>query len=1493
MNRPEYFSLTHPQKRIWYMEKINPHQPLHNIGGVVTIKGELDFIFLEKAIHCFVKNNDGIRHRFIETNGEVRQYVEKYHKKDVLNVVFNCREDLDAWVQQEAGKPFSIHDCDLFDFAMFKVRDTNDGGYFVKVHHIISDGWSMNLLTEQIFDTYMRLLKGEKITDQYRDSYTLCLKKEQTYLASERFVKNKQFWNEKFNTLPIPIQKRELECAEGNRKTYCFPNRQSNGIKQFAADHNVSVYAFFVGLYYIYLQKLTKQEDLIVGMPVLNRSGKIEKNIVGMLTSTMPFRHYVDVEMTVREFIKDINRELIRCYYHQKYPYDLLVQDLELKKKGYGDLFDTCINYYNTNLPNELDGIPVENEEFYNRNQIYSLQLIIREWSKSGGFNLDIDYKIQKYEEKQIDQMYLYFTHLADQMLQFPDRKLGELELLSEKVRNKLIYEFNATDTDYPKDKTIYQLFEEQVARTPDKVALSLENEELTYRELNEKSNQLARYLLKKNVKKGTIVGISTKHSLETIIGILGVVKAGAAYLPLDPDYPSERINYMLEDSGISMLLTNFDTSNRWNISPHKVEVVQLHSANLYMGKSYNLKALSDPSDLAYIIYTSGSTGTPKGTMIEHQGLVNYTCWAKNVYVGSSQDEVFPFYSSLAFDLTVTSIFTPLISGNRIVIYPADENEHVLYKIFREAKVSIIKLTPSHLSLLQDVESGVSSIKKFIVGGEDLTVSLAKSIQNRFGKDIKIFNEYGPTETVVGCMIHQFDIEKDIGTSVPIGMPAQNTKIYLLDSDLRHVPMGAVGEIYISGDGVTRGYLNKLDLTRDRFIPNPFSSGERMYRSGDLARFIDESKIEFLGRADNQIKVRGFRIELGEIERNLLNHPSIRDAVVVDREDHDGNYLCAYYIEKKEVTDSELFRFLKKFLPAFMIPSHFIPLKEIPLTINAKVDRDALPKPVIAKRQAAEAAIEEDLVCIIRQVLHVDKVRMRDNFYHLGGDSIKAIQIASRLSEKGLKIKTKDILSNPVIEDMALHLETTGKKWHGSNQPCVGSIQSLPSASWFFSQNLDNIHHYTQSVLLKVKDDINMQMLEFALQILVCHHDSFRLNYMIQTEKLYYNEKHLDHKFELKFFDLSCYSVQDQIDHIAKIGEMLKSSFNIENDILLKACIFDLGNQGKRFLMAAHHLAVDGISWRIIFEDMNRLYSQMENKEIALLPPKDNSVQDWGIELEKLSEKIPDKEKRYWNHVYQSREETFLDFDLGPDRMEFCETLDQKLTAEETAQLFQKANEAYRTKADELMIIALSMVMSDYIKKNEVIIEVEGHGREDLSDEIDVSRTVGWFTSLYPILMKVENTDISQQIKQLKDQLRSIPSKGLSHGVLKYISDELRFDNQKYVRFNYLGDFNASFSNGIFEFAEEYSGRDNCNANVMDCLVDIVAYTVDKKLNISITYSRNKFKRETISEFVRAYTSQLRDLIQHCCKRNHTEFTPSDFETANLSSEELENIFNL
>lgn len=1481
------------------MEKIYADPSMHNIGGTVRMKGKVDFELLERAIHVVVKKTEGIRHRFTELDEEIQQYVGEVQRFSIRFVDFSSyphsEEKFAAWVRQEAEKPFQLYDNDLFDFALFKIGD-HDNGYLIKVHHIVTDGWSMNILVQQICDTYLKLLRGEPITDKQNESYISRIHQEQNYLGSDRFLKNKRFWNEKFATLPEKMNNKGLDCAEGKRETYCLSSGQSNRIKEFATMHQSSVYAFFVALYLVYLYKMTHHADQIIGMPVFNRSGKKEKNTVGMMTSTMPFRFQMDGEMSIQQLVEEVNRELKLCYFHQKYPFDLLVKDLELNKKGYGDLFHTCINYYNTHLVSELDGMPIENEEFYNGKQMYSLQLIIREWSRENEFQLDIDYKVQEYTSEQIEQMYQSLIYLIDQILLFPERKLCEFSLISEDEQNKLIYEFNSTDTDYPKHKTITQLFEEQVASTPDQIAVCLDQEELTYRQLNERANQLARSLVKRNVKQGVLVGISTRHSMESIIGILGILKAGGAYLPIDPDYPADRIDYMLQDSGISLLLTNVSMVE--NIPRFTGEVIDLNSTDLYMEDIANLEAISSPSDLAYVIYTSGSTGIPKGTMVEHRGLVNYTWWAQQVYLGSNEVEVFPFYSSLSFDLTVTSIFTPLISGNQIIIYPDDEHEYVLYRICREGKVSIMKLTPSHLSLLQDVDLSTSSIKKLIVGGEDLKVSLARSIHDCFGGQVTIFNEYGPTEAVVGCMIHRYDIEKDRGTSVPIGIPAQNTKIYVLDPDLSPVPLGQVGEIYISGDGVARGYLNKQELTEERFVRNPFVNRTRMYRTGDLARFIDGKKLEYLGRADTQVKIRGHRIELGEIEKGLLNHPSIKEAVVVEREHEKGSkYLCAYYTEHQKVSPIQLSIFLTSFLPEYMIPPYLVEVSHIPLTINGKVDIRALPEPKVKISDVHDfnadvTELERILLQQISQVLNVNQVSLHDNFYHLGGDSIKAIQLSSKLSMEGLKIKSKDILANPVIGNMVLYINASGNGKSENDSPCEGMIKPLPATSWFFAQNLSDIQHYTQSVLLDIREEIKKELLEQALNKLVEHHDAFRLNVTAPNGELFYNPKHLRKKLEIEVVDLSGYPHSEQLDRIAKIGEIIKSSFNIENDILLKACLFQLGEQEQRFLMTAHHLAVDGVSWRIIIEDMNRIYEDLHKSGIAVLPQKTSSVQDFAMELDQYSLGISDEEKKYWNQVHELHTVPWNDFDLGTDRIEYCETLIEKLTEEETDQLIFKANDAYRTRADELMLIALAIVIKDYAQTQDVIIEVEGHGREEIADHIDVSRTVGWFTSLYPTLLVVENRDISSQIKTLKDQLRSIPHHGFNYGILKYISRELNGDSQKHVRFNYLGDFHASFTSGIFEFAEEYSGREIGPSNEMDCLLEIVVYTVNKKLYLSIKYSQNKFKKETISQFLKSYMDQLRLVIRHCCDQDDTEFTPSDFETTSLSSEELDDLFN-
>lgn len=1492
------YPLTHPQKRIWYIEKIYPDTSLYNIGGPIRIKGAIDFSILEKSINILIKNNEGLRLKFVEENGEVKQFVSNYEglKLDFIDfsVYEKPEEEFNKWVEKEARKPFVIENERLFYFALFRISDNNNG-YLAKFHHIISDGWSINIMTEQICDTYMKLLNGEEFCNDIEYSYIEYISNERKYLLSERFLKNKSFWNERFMTLPDEFPNNSSDFIEGKRKTFELESELSSKIKKFAKDNKCSLNTFFVTLYLVYLYKTTLQEDIVIGTPVLNRSGKREKSIFGMFTSTMPFRFVINDELSIMDALIKVNEHLMECYFNQKYPYDLLVQDLELKKKGYDNLFNTCVNYYNTKLNSELNGFEIKNVEFYNGNQIYSLQLIVKDWSDSGILILDFDYKVKDYSDEQIDDMYARMLSLANQIIMNPSGKLVNLEILYNTERKKLLYDFNTTETEYPKDKTIYQLFEEQVKKAPDKVAISFNNVELTYKELNQKSNQLARYLVRKGVGAETIVGLLTTHSIETVIGILGILKAGGAYLPIDHAYPIDRVSYMLEDSGSRILLTNIEFLESAGFNG---EVINLCNRDLYLDDDSNLRCASKPNNLVYVIYTSGSTGEPKGTMIEHQCLVNYIWWAKKMYV-RNENEVFPLYSSLAFDLTVTSIFTPLSSGSKIIVYDETSNdEYVLFRIIKENEASIIKLTPSHLSLLKDMDNRNSSVRRLIVGGEDLKVSLAKDIHKSFGGNVEIFNEYGPTETVVGCMIHKYDYESDTMISVPIGTPADNVQIYVLDKKLKLVPSTTVGEMYISGDGVARGYLNRPDLTREKFVDNPFMRGKRMYKTGDLARFLNNGKIEYVGRVDQLIKIRGYRIELGEIEEYLLSHDAIKDAFVIDMENEsNGKYLCAYVV-KKEVHFSvhEIKSFLQKYLPDYMVPLYFIEMDGIPLTRNGKVNRTLLPEPEGGKTENVEFVEykndkEKKLVNTISDVLNVKGVSVRQNFYHLGGDSIKAIQISSRLNEQGLKIKVKDILSNPVIEEMALCINQ-GKGLTINQGYCQGSIRPTPIVLWFLSQNFANPSHYNQSILLELKQDIETKKLEIVLNELIRHHDSLRINYNSQTGELFYNREHLDRCYGIEEYDLTNESYPIQVDRMALLEDKLKSSLSIENGILIKACVFKLGQYEKKILITAHHLVVDGVSWRIILEDINTMVKQINNGQNILLPSKTHSYQEWAKVIENYCNHEMDKEIRYWKQVSGKVFSFPTDYDLGEDNVDSSCTIAVQLDENLTEKLLTKSNLPYNTESRDLLVTSLLRIIKEFTGNEDIIIEIEGHGRDEIYESVDVSRTVGWFTSIYPFYIKLARDDLAGQIKEIKEEIRKIPNRGIGFGILKYLSMAFDENNQRSIRFNFLGDYNSEYDNGSVNLLKDQLGNDYDKRNKLTCIIDINCFIVGGKLNVLLTYSKNKFSQNTMERFINSYINDLKTIIDHCCDKKSFEFTPSDFDTVDISMDELDSLFS-
>ncbi|MED4445709.1 non-ribosomal peptide synthetase [Bacillus thuringiensis] len=1487
----KFYNLTHPQKRIWYIDKVNFNSPLHNIGGCLKIKVSIDVNRMKETLNIIVKKNEGLRLRISEKDGQPVQYIHEFEKEKIDYIDFSNfelpRVEQEKWSESLFKNNYELEDSKLYYFAIYKISE-NEYGVLLRIHHIISDGWSISLIQKQLCEIYSKLTKNEAI---YLDKscYLDFVEVEKKYLNSDRFIKNKNFWNEKFSSVAEEFLYKSSKNLEGKRNFYNIDSNLSSEIKRFVEEKKFSLNTFFIAILLIYISKTTYKKDLVIGTPVFNRAGKKQKNMVGMFTSTVPFRFTLDTELHIEKLMGQINKELKLDYLNQKYPYDLLIKDLELNKEGYDSLFKMSLNYYNSTFVNDIDGVNVEVEEYYSGNQSYSLQVTVKEW-ENNKIVLNFDYKTSEYREYEIQVMYSSMINIIKEILTKDNIKVKDIKLLSEEENNYRIYTLNESDSNYP-NKTVFELFEEQAIKTPEKVALKFKEESLTYRELNDKSNQLANYLLKNSVMKESIVGIMADHSIELVVGILGVLKAGAAYLPIDPSYPIERINYMLKDSNSLMLLTNFEVDDEIKFRGKLTNIKDI-ALNLYSKE--NLTKINGLNDLAYIIYTSGSTGKPKGVMIEHKGLTNYIWWAKKMYLGD-ENEVMALYSSISFDLTVTSLFTPLISGNKIVIYDNDETEFVLYKILRENIATVVKLTPAHLTLLRNMNNSESNIKRFIVGGEDLKVSLAKEIHNSFGGNIEIYNEYGPTETVVGCMIYKYNEEKDKGVSVPIGYPADNVQTYILDNDFNTVQTGIVGEIYVSGDGVARGYLNKEELTCEKFIDNPFIKGKRMYRTGDAAKYLENGDIEYVGRIDKQVKIRGFRIELGEIEKYLIENEAIKDVVVAYKEDVLGNkFLNAYLVSTKKVTDIELKSWLLKYLPKYMIPTNFIYLDEFPLTVNGKVNYDLLPTPNLVENEFVKSKtdVEKELIKAMEEILGVENISMKDNYYHLGGDSIKAIQISSKLKNVGLMIKVKEILNYDLIEDIAASVERDNFNRTISQDRSMGDIYNTPIIEWFFNQNLSNENSYNQYILLEYNEVLDLDKVTIALHKLIEHHDVTRINYDRCRGKLYYNNQHLNEPYQVKCFDLSKFNYDEQREEINKISAGLKNKFHIENSLLFNLTMFNLGKERQALLFTAHHLLVDGISWRIILDDFVTILNQLDNNEDINLPLKTHSFKEWSEQLQDYKRDDFEEEKVYWRSILEKSCDLRTDFNCENELVKTSAVLSYDLDEDTTNSLIKKASEIYNIELNEVLVIGLALTIKSFTNYEDIVIELERHGRENVNDYIDISRTVGWFTSMYPVYIKIEHTELDSNIKSIKEQLRSIPNRGFNYSVLKFLKNEFIGNDNKYIRFNYLGDFDNIISSDGLNLANIEFGLDSDEMNILTAIMDIESMIINKKLKISITYSNNRFKTGTIQKFIDIYIETLKQILDNCINKSLREFTPSDFDAVEISQEDLDNLLD-
>ncbi|MEL6332126.1 MAG: amino acid adenylation domain-containing protein [Cyanobacteria bacterium J06626_26] len=1120
------------------------------------------------------------------------------------------------------------------------------------------------------------------------------------------------------------------------------------------------------------------------------------------------------------------------------------------------------------------------------------------------------------YGFKEIKELSTWFLTLLENAVNQPETSIGQLRLLGNGQQDKILRTFNQTQADYSIEQCVHRLFEEQVQTTPAHAAVVCEGQQLTYGELNAKANQLARYLKALGVDNESLVGIYLERSVDVIVSLLATLKAGGAYVPLDPALPRENLVFRLQDTQMSVLLCQQHLIE--TLSEIETPLVCLDKQQEAIAHESQADLSSDISveNLAYVLFTSGSTGKPKGVAVEHQQLLNYTrAIAEKLNLSTCKS--FATVSTFAADLGNTAIFPALLSGGCLHIISTERasNPETLADYFEHHTIDCLKIVPSHLAALLTSSRPAQILPKqcLILGGEACDWQLVEQI---YGYDVgcQMFNHYGPTETTVGVLTYAITPERlnqrpPHQTTVPIGRPIANTQIYLLDPEGQPVPRGVPGEIHIGGAGVSRGYLNRTQLTEERFIINPFIDSQsatnglpKLYRTGDLGRYQSDGTLEFLGRIDYQVKIRGYRIELGEIESVIRQHPLVKDTVVLAQKGQSGNRrLVAYVVPEKQadLTISELREALKVNLADYMVPAAFVILKSLPLTPNGKVDRQALPAPETqTERQAAfvtpETASEKALAEIWAQTLGIEKIGIHDNFFELGGDSILSIQIVARANQAGLTLTPKQVFENQTIAELAT-VATTQQIIQAEQGLVIGEVPLTPIQHWFFEQYLPDPHHWNQSILLEVHQPLDGEKLKQAVQQLLEHHDALRLRFVCKDGVWQQKIVEPDEDVPLTWVDLTSVSETDQTGAILEAASELQTSLDLSSGPLLRVAYFDLGSdRSSRLLLIIHHLAVDGVSWRILLEDLQIAHQQISQGTSIQFPPKTTSFKYWAEQLVNYAQSDrQQQELDHWcNQSNQQVEPLPVDVLDNENSVAKARTVSVALDEMETVVLLQEVPAAYRTQINDVLLTALVQAFAQWTGKRFLLVDLEGHGREDLFEHVDVSRTVGWFTTIFPVLLDlqaVSEASPGEALKAIKEQLRSIPGRGIGYGILRYLSNRTDWQpGPSEVRFNYLGQTDQALSSSMFAPAKEPVGPKRSPRGERTYRLDINSVIAGGRLQVDWTYSEAIHHRATVEALAEGYIRALRSLITHCQDPEAGGYTPSDFSEANLNQAELD-----
>ena len=1481
------YRISPQQKRLWLLHQA-ADGPVFWSHCEVRVAGGVDLNRLEQAIYRVVDEHEILRTTFPVLAGMTLP-VQVIHEHSP-----GCVKRLDAnSCDTTADLPANYDSLPLFrcDLVQLSPEQTI---MILKAPAMCADLRSLENIVKQIAACYEA---GEAIafgSMQYADFAEW----HHEFLESEEPATRKQFSNSASRQTEVTLPFENSFAEETLFQPEAVRLKLSPGVLEFAATAGERWPRFALSCWQILIQRLAGSPEVTVGVALDGRRHAEVLNSAGLYSSHVPLNiESPSEQLTIEELCELLANAERDAAQRQEY---------FVWPDGYAGspYFSICFEERRGPEVFRAGDVSFSIERCDTTDDRFKLKLVCL--VNEGLPSLELHFDASRFAAEDVGRL---AEELATLIANASHRKgdaISELESLSDSERLRIVKTFNQTAATFPVE-SIHKLFEAQVQKTPDAAAVVCESDQATYAQLNQRANQLAHYLQKLGVGPDVPVGVRLERSVAFVVAMLGILKAGGAYVPLDVNTPLPRLATMLADTEVPILITR--AAQEAVFPGCRTLSLEYLAGEVITEPTHDCSSDVTPANLAYVIFTSGSTGTPKGVAVEHRQLCNYV-HAIERRMGLSSGRSFAIVSTLVADLAHTTLFTPLLCGGTLHLMPEDQSSTpaALASYFTRTPIDCLKIVPSHLNALLESADALALLPRrhLILGGEACPLSLLQKIQ-ALSSELIVWNHYGPTETTVGCVAQQLDSETSRARTIPIGTPLPNNTAYVLDQRLRPVSLGVTGELYIGGEGVARGYLNRPELTAEKFIPDPFATdaGRRLYGTGDRARYLSDGRIELFGRMDHQLKVRGYRIEPEEIQLALNQHPLVIQSVVIGREDRPADKRIVAYVVTKDSTPAtvkHLREFLGQRLPEYMVPSAFVFLNTLPLTANGKIDRQALPQPKAGAGQeefvAPRTPVETELSRIWTTVLGVEKASIHDNFFALGGDSILGIQIIAKANQAGLNLEPRQIFQHQTIAELAL-VAKDGVRLKADQGIVLGDVPLSSVQTRFFELNLPEPHHYNQARLFELRTRLDSESLKRAVESLLRHHDALRLRCFRSGEAWRQRESEPDASVPFERIEIAQARDTDISELLQSEAQRLNASLNLQEGPIMRVALFDGADLASSYLLiVVHHLAIDTVSWGVLLEDLETAYRSSAAGSEILLPPKTTSFKTWTEHLSQFAQSAAmDQEVEYWT----SRAVlpvTKLPVDhQGPNTVASRRTISVSLTADETRAVLQDLPTRFRTQINEVLLAALARAFTTWTKTSSFVVDLEGHGREHIIDGVDLARTVGWFTAIFPLSLDIGNAATRFDVlRAVKDQMRAIPNRGIGYGLLRYLSgkkeviDQLSRSPQAEVRFNYLGQLDRFLSSSEIFLATRESGADaQSRKGERGYLLNVIASVTDGQLRFNWTYSENVHASETIVRLAQTCLAELRALLTED-ETPDLAYAPSDFPKAKLSENELKAI---